>query len=205
MNRIPAGRSRCTGTLRTCTPACARSTSAKCAYGKADSRFKPQEPLIDVQAVVELASSFGPIAINRAYCNWQFFGRYRDALLQAAVELIQLFPRGVPRRTEQTSSCASTRPRTSAGSSTLAPSSSLAATATSCRSPTWVPELPGHGEGLGGRGRGQERRFGSDREAAGLTFRGRCFRNHAPHRPPHPPGRPNRSCRIGAIAATRAP
>lgn len=24
------------------------------AYGKADSRFKPQEPLIDVQAVVEL-------------------------------------------------------------------------------------------------------------------------------------------------------
>jgi uncharacterized LabA/DUF88 family protein len=64
------------------------------AYGKADSRFKPQEPLIDVQAVVELASSFGPIAINRAYCNWQFFGRYRDALLQAAVELIQLFPPG---------------------------------------------------------------------------------------------------------------
>ena len=64
------------------------------AYDKADSRFKPQEPLIDVQAVVELASSFGPIAINRAYCNWQFFGRYRDALLQAAVELIQLFPPG---------------------------------------------------------------------------------------------------------------
>ena len=47
-----------------------------------------------MQAVVELASSFGPIAINRAYCNWQFFGRYRDALLQAAVELIQLFPPG---------------------------------------------------------------------------------------------------------------
>jgi uncharacterized LabA/DUF88 family protein len=64
------------------------------AYAKPDSRFKPQEPLIDVQAVVELASSFGPIAINRAYCNWQFFGRYRDALLQAAVELIQLFPPG---------------------------------------------------------------------------------------------------------------
>jgi uncharacterized protein (TIGR00288 family) len=63
-------------------------------YGKPDARFKPQEPLIDVQAVVELGSSFGSIAINRAYCNWQFYGRYRDALLQSAVELIQLFPPG---------------------------------------------------------------------------------------------------------------
>jgi uncharacterized LabA/DUF88 family protein len=63
-------------------------------YGGRDNRFKPQEPLIDIQALVELASSFGPIAINRAYCNWQFFGRYRDALLQNAVELIQLFPPG---------------------------------------------------------------------------------------------------------------
>jgi hypothetical protein len=63
-------------------------------YAKADTRFKPQEPLIDVQALVELAASFGPVAINRAYCNWQFFGRYRDALLQSGVELIQLFPPG---------------------------------------------------------------------------------------------------------------
>jgi uncharacterized LabA/DUF88 family protein len=64
------------------------------AYGRQDSRFKPQEPLVDIQAIVELASSFGPIAINRAYCNWQWFSRYRDALLQNAVELIQLFPPG---------------------------------------------------------------------------------------------------------------
>ena len=63
-------------------------------YGKPDGRFKLQEPLIDVSAVVELALSLGPIAINRAYCNWQFFGRYRDALLQGAVELVQLFPPG---------------------------------------------------------------------------------------------------------------
>lgn len=63
-------------------------------YGRPDNRFKPQEPLVDVQAVVELAASFGPVAINRAYCNWQFFGRYRDALLQNAVELLQLFPPG---------------------------------------------------------------------------------------------------------------
>ena len=64
------------------------------AYVKPDNRFKAQEPLIDVQALVELAASFGPVAINRAYGNWQFFGRYRDPLLQSAVELIQLFPPG---------------------------------------------------------------------------------------------------------------
>jgi uncharacterized LabA/DUF88 family protein len=63
-------------------------------YSRPDNRFKVQEPLVDVQAVVELAASFGPIAINRAYCNWQYFGRYRDALLQNAVELLQLFPPG---------------------------------------------------------------------------------------------------------------
>jgi uncharacterized LabA/DUF88 family protein len=63
-------------------------------YRSPDARFKPQDPLVNVQAVVDLAASFGPIAINRAYCNWQFYGRYRDALLQNAVELIQLFPPG---------------------------------------------------------------------------------------------------------------
>lgn len=64
------------------------------AYARGDFRFKPQEPLVDVQAVVDMAAAFGPIAINRAYCNWQFFSRYRDQLLQNAVELIQLFPPG---------------------------------------------------------------------------------------------------------------
>ncbi len=63
-------------------------------YNKPDGRFKAQEPLIDVPTIIELASSFGPLAINRAYCNWQYFGRYRDALLQGAVELIQLFSPG---------------------------------------------------------------------------------------------------------------
>jgi NYN domain len=74
--------------------ALAEAKNGEGSYGKPDARFKPQEPLIDVQAVVELGSSFGPIAINRAYCNWQFYGRYRDTLLQSAVELIQLFPPG---------------------------------------------------------------------------------------------------------------
>lgn len=63
-------------------------------YGKTDNRFKVQEPLVDVQAVVDLATSYGPLSIHRAYCNWQYFGRYRDALLQTAAELVQLFPPG---------------------------------------------------------------------------------------------------------------
>jgi uncharacterized LabA/DUF88 family protein len=63
-------------------------------YGKPDGRFKLQEPLIDVQAIIDMAATYGPIAINRAYCNWQFFGRYRDALLQGAMDLVQMFPPG---------------------------------------------------------------------------------------------------------------
>ncbi len=63
-------------------------------YAKPDNRFKVQEPLLDVASIVNLAASFGPLAINRAYCNWQYFGRYRDALLQHSIELVQLFPPG---------------------------------------------------------------------------------------------------------------
>ncbi len=63
-------------------------------YSKQDNRFKVQEPLVNIQAVVDIAASLGPIAIHRAYCNWQYFGRYRDALLHQAMELIQLFPPG---------------------------------------------------------------------------------------------------------------
>jgi hypothetical protein len=64
------------------------------AYAKPDARFRVQEPLVDVQSIVDLAASLGPLAINRAYANWQYFGRYRDALLQGAVDLVQMFPPG---------------------------------------------------------------------------------------------------------------
>jgi uncharacterized LabA/DUF88 family protein len=57
-------------------------------------RFKPQEVLVDVVAVAEFALSLGPLAINRAFANWVSFNRYRAHLLQAAVELIQVFPAG---------------------------------------------------------------------------------------------------------------
>jgi len=58
------------------------------------SRFTPQEPLVDVAALMEYAASLGSIAINRAYGNWQWFSRYREILLHSAIELIQLFPPG---------------------------------------------------------------------------------------------------------------
>ncbi len=64
------------------------------AYAKPDARFRVQEPLVDVQAIVDLAATLGPLAINRAYANWQYFGRYRDALLQGAIDLVQMFPPG---------------------------------------------------------------------------------------------------------------
>jgi hypothetical protein len=64
------------------------------AYAKPDTRFKVQEPLVDVQAVVDLAARLGTLAINRAYGNWQYLGRYRDALLHGAVDLVQMFPPG---------------------------------------------------------------------------------------------------------------
>jgi hypothetical protein len=75
-------------------------------YSKPDARFKVQDPAVNVQAIIELASSYGPVAINRAYCNWQFFGPYRDALLQGAVEPSSCSRRGSRRRTVRTSSCA---------------------------------------------------------------------------------------------------
>ena len=64
------------------------------AYAKPDARFRVQEPLVDVAAIVALAAGLGPLAINRAYANWQYFGRYRDALLQGAIDLVQMFPPG---------------------------------------------------------------------------------------------------------------
>jgi len=58
------------------------------------NRFSPQEPVVNVAALMEFCASFGSAAINRAYGNWQWFARYREALLHNAVELIQLFPPG---------------------------------------------------------------------------------------------------------------
>ncbi len=64
------------------------------AYSRNENRFTVQEPLVDVQKVFDFAASYGNIVINKAYCNWQWFSRYRDVLLKNAIELIQMFPPG---------------------------------------------------------------------------------------------------------------
>lgn len=58
------------------------------------NRFRRQDEVIDVETIVEYALSLGPIAINRAFANWVSFNRYKQSLLQAAIELIQVFPPG---------------------------------------------------------------------------------------------------------------
>ena len=60
-------------------------------------RYTPyiaQERLVQVDAVMALARTFGPIRINRAYAHWARLFRYRDDLLAASIDLVQLFPLG---------------------------------------------------------------------------------------------------------------
>lgn len=64
-------------------------------YGRKENRFTVQEPLVEIQGIYDHAASFGNIVINKAYCNWQWFSRYRDSLLTNSVELIQMFPPGM--------------------------------------------------------------------------------------------------------------
>lgn len=58
------------------------------------TRYTSQEVLIDVQAVYDFAATYGNVAVNKAYCHWQWFSKYRQSLLKTAVELIQIFPPG---------------------------------------------------------------------------------------------------------------
>lgn len=56
------------------------------------SFYAPQETIVDLEPVLDFAAAFGSIAINRAYGNWQWFGKYRGALQAQAVDLVQMFP-----------------------------------------------------------------------------------------------------------------
>lgn len=58
------------------------------------NRYTPQEVLINVKAVMDYAASVGDVAVNRAYNNWQWFSRYRDAVNNAGIDLIQIYPKG---------------------------------------------------------------------------------------------------------------
>jgi hypothetical protein len=63
---------------------------------QADPELKQrlEEATIDIGAVLDFASSFGSIAISRAYADWsvEVNAGYRDQLMDRAVELVQLFP-----------------------------------------------------------------------------------------------------------------
>jgi len=63
-------------------------------YGRTQNRNRQQDLLVDVQALYDFATTYGNVAINKAYCNWQWFSKYRNSLLKCAVELIQIFPPG---------------------------------------------------------------------------------------------------------------
>ncbi len=63
-------------------------------YGRTSNRNKQQDVFIDVPAIYDFAATFGNIAINKAYCNWQWFAKYRQPLLKCAIELVQIFPPG---------------------------------------------------------------------------------------------------------------
>lgn len=63
-------------------------------YADPRFRFTQQDQLVNVKAVMDYAASIGDIAINRAYNNWQWFSRYRDALNNAGIDLIQIYPKG---------------------------------------------------------------------------------------------------------------
>lgn len=57
-----------------------------------NGRRQGQQPLVDIDPVVEYAATFGRIVVHRAYCNWNRFFRYSSKLQAHAVELVQLFP-----------------------------------------------------------------------------------------------------------------
>lgn len=63
--------------------------------GKIQPSYTTQEKLLDVAVVMDYVVSLGDIVIYRAYNNWQYFGAYRNDLLTYAIDLIQLYPKGL--------------------------------------------------------------------------------------------------------------
>ncbi|MFS0884202.1 NYN domain-containing protein [Aeromicrobium sp. 179-A 4D2 NHS] len=57
-----------------------------------EARLKAAE--IDVHAILDYASSFGRLALTRAYADWSmpFNVRYKKQLVDRAIDLVQLFP-----------------------------------------------------------------------------------------------------------------
>jgi len=65
---------------------------ARNASGKAVDRLT--QATVNIGAVLDFASSFGPVAISRAYADWSapVNTRYQNQLVDRAVDLTQMFP-----------------------------------------------------------------------------------------------------------------
>ena len=61
---------------------------------EADLAARIERATVDLGAVLDFASSFGTIAVSRAYADWSvpINAGYRKQLIERAVDLVQLFP-----------------------------------------------------------------------------------------------------------------
>lgn len=72
----------------------ARNWSPSAADDDAELDDKVDAATVDVGAILDFATSFGPLAISRAYADWSVpvNASYRNQLIDRAVDLVQLFP-----------------------------------------------------------------------------------------------------------------
>ena len=71
----------------------ARSFDAKANQGS-DVAKRLEDATVDLGAILDFASSFGTIAVSRAYADWSanVNASYRRQLIERAVDLVQMFP-----------------------------------------------------------------------------------------------------------------
>lgn len=72
----------------------AREYIVTAAGRKSEAGARVEQARVDLGAVLDYASSFGTVAISRAYADWSVpvNANYRDQLVGRAVELVQMFP-----------------------------------------------------------------------------------------------------------------
>ncbi len=66
-------------------------------YGKKQVRGKQQDILVDVQTLYDFAATYGNVAINKAYCNWQW---YDILCLRVQLNSYKYFRQVLPRKME---------------------------------------------------------------------------------------------------------
>ena len=56
--------------------------------------YKPVDPVVRIDLIMDYVAGFGSVAVNRAYGNWQYFGKYSTNILRHSIQTVQLFPAG---------------------------------------------------------------------------------------------------------------